>query len=68
MKANILMDQLFDINSSEICDAIDDIIELSEEPVESIRDLILQFWYQQAFTVYMICCDLAEAGTCSINC
>ena len=64
MKANILMDQLFDISSGEICD---DIV-MSDESVESIRDLIFQFWYQQAFTVYMVCCDLADAGTCSINC
>ena len=41
---------------------------LNEQPVESIRNLILQFWYQQVFTVYMVCCDLAEAGMHSINC
>ena len=40
---------------------------MSEEPVESIRDLILQFWYQQAFAVYMICCDLAEARMHSVR-
>ena len=57
-----------DINSGEICDNIDDAIELSDDPVEPIKDLILQFWYQQAFTVYMVCCDLAEARTHSINC
>ena len=68
MKANVLMDQMFDINSGMICDDIVDVVEMSEEPVESIKDLILQFWYQQAFTVYMVCCDLAEAGTCSIKC
>ena len=42
MKANVLMDQLFDNNSGEICDSI---------------------WYHQ-----VVCCDLAETGTCSINC
>ena len=68
MKANILMDQMFDIQSSEICDDIVDIIEMPEKPVESIKDLILQFWYQQVFTVYMVCCDLADTGMCSINC
>ena len=68
MKANVLMDQLFNISSGEICDNVDEVIELSDELVESIKDLILQFWYQQAFTIYMVCCDLAEAGTCSINC
>ena len=57
MKANVLMDQMFDINSGEIHDSIAD-----------IRDLILQFWYQQVFTVYMVCCDLAEVGAHSINC
>ena len=59
------MDQLVDIDSGEI---YDDTVELSDEPVESIKDLILQFWYQQVFTDYMVCCDLAEAGTYSLNC
>ena len=67
MKANVLMDQMFDIHSDKICDDIVDVVEMSEEPVESIRDLILQFWYLQAFTVYLVCCDLAEAGMHSIN-
>ena len=62
------MDQFFDINSGEIYDDTDDVVELFDEPTESIKDLILQFWYQQVFTVYMVCCDLAEAWTCSINC
>ena len=43
MKANVLIDQLFDINSGEFCGVIDDVIKLSDEPVESIKDLILQF-------------------------
>ena len=60
MKANILMDQMFDIQESS-----SDIIPI---PHESIRDLILEFWYQQVFTVHMVCCDLVEAGTRSINC
>ena len=66
MKANVLMDQMFDIHSGEICDDIVNVVEMPEELVESIRDLILQFWYQQAFTVYMVCFDLAEAGMHSI--
>ena len=60
MKANILMDQMFNIQESSL-----DIIPI---PHESIHDLILEFWYQQVFTVYMVCCDLAEARTHSINC
>ena len=68
MKANVLIYQMFDISSGDICDDIDDVIELSDEPVESMKDLILQFWYQQAFTLYMVCCNLAEAGAHSINC
>ena len=68
MKANILMDQMFDIQTNAVCGDIVDIIDLSDKPAESIKDLILQFWYQQVFTVYMVCCDLAEAGTHSINC
>ena len=66
------MDQLFDISSGEICDNDDDIVDLGDEQSESIsksiRDLILQVWYQQVFTVYLVCCDLAEAGTRSFNC
>ena len=68
MKANVLMDQMFDIHSGEICDDIGNVFKMSEELVESIRDLILQFWYQQAFTVYMVCCDPAEVGMHPINC
>ena len=67
MKANLLTDNLFDLESGEICDDVSDVIDFGEEPSESIRDLILQFW-SQLFTVYMVCCDLAEAGTHSINC
>ena len=59
MKANILMDQMFDTHES---------FDTISIPRESIRDLILKFWYQQVFTVYMVCCGLAEAGTRSINC
>ena len=68
MKANILMDRMFDIHSSKICDVLVDVAKKPKKSVESIKDLILQFWYQQAFTVYTVCCDLAAAGTCSINC
>ena len=60
MKANILMDQMFDTKESS-----SNVIPI---PHESIRDLILEFWHQQVFTVFMVCCDLAEAGTHSINC
>ena len=68
MKANTLMDQMFDIQTSEICDDITDMMDALNKPVESIKDLILEFWYQQVFTVYMVCCDLDAAGTHSINC
>ena len=60
MKANILMDQMFNINHMPNSEVV-------EHP-ESLRDLILEFWCQQVFTVYMVCHDLAEARTCSINC
>ena len=68
MKANLLLDNLFDLESSEICDNTVAVMEFNKEPVESMRDLILQFWYQQLYTVYLVCCDLAEARTHSINC
>ena len=60
MKANILMDQMFNIDHMPNSEVV-------ENP-ESLRDLILKFWYHQVFTVYKVRCDLAEAGTCSINC
>ena len=41
MKANILMDQMFDIQESSS--------GITPVPHESIRDLILEFWYQQVF-------------------
>ena len=43
MKANTLMDQMFDIQNNEVCKDVVDIIDISNKPVESIRDLILQF-------------------------
>ena len=60
MKANILMDQMFDIEGSFV----------TNRPTQSelFRDLILEFWYQQVFAVYIVCCDLVEAGTHTINC
>ena len=67
-KANLLMNNLFDIESGNICDDITDIFVLEEKHSESIRDPILNFWYKQLFTIYCVYCDLAEAGTCSINC
>ena len=51
MKANILMDQMFQIDQLLIPEVVDN--------PESFRDLILEFWYQQVFTVYKVCCDLA---------
>ena len=36
MKANILMDQMFDIQSNEICDDVIDLMDMSDIPVESI--------------------------------
>ena len=59
MKASILMDQMFDTHES---------FDTISFPCESIHDLILEFWYQQVFTVYTVCHGLAEAGTHSINC
>ena len=67
MKANILMNNLFDVQSCEICDEIPEILIVNDKP-ESLKDLILEFWYQQVFMLYYVCCDLAEAGTCSIYC
>ena len=43
MKANTLMDHMFDIQTGEICDDITDIMDASTEPVESIKDLSLNF-------------------------
>ena len=54
MKANISMNHMFNIQELS-----SDIMPI---PHKSIHDLILEFWYQQIFTVYMVCCDLAEAG------
>ena len=67
MKANVLMNNLFDMQSGEICDEIPEILIVDDKP-ESLKDLILEFWYQQVFTLYCICCDLAEAGIRSIYC
>ena len=58
MKANILMDQMFDVDYVHLSET-DNVVD-SIPSTESLRDLILQFWYQQVFTVYMVCCDLAE--------
>ena len=44
VKVNLLMNQLFDVNTGEICDDNDDIVDFDEHPgQESIRDLILHF-------------------------
>ena len=68
MKANLLMNNSFDVKSGEICDEISDVFIVDDKPRESLKDLILEFWYQQIFTIYCVCCDLAEAGTHSICC
>ena len=67
MKANVLMNNLFDVQSGAICDEILEILIVNDKP-ESLKDLILEFWYQQVFMLYCVCCDLAEAGTHSIYC
>ena len=68
MKANTIMANLFDIQSNEVCDEISEVLIVEEEPTESLKDLILEFWYKQVFTFYCVCCDLVEAGTHSIYC
>ena len=68
MKANTLMANLFNIQSNEVCDEISEVLIVDVEPIESLKDLILEFWYKQVFTFYCVCCDLAEAGTHSIYC
>ena len=60
------MDQMFDVDYVHLSEA-DNVVD-SIVSTESVRDLILQFWYQQVYTVYMVCCDLAEARTRAINC
>ena len=67
MKANVLMNNLFDVQSGEICDEIPEVLIIDDKP-ESLKDLILEFWYQQVFKLYCFYCDLAEAGTHSIYC
>ena len=52
MKANILMDRMFDIQSTEVCEEAVDIMDLSDKPAEPIKDLILQFWYQQLYSLF----------------
>ena len=71
MKANCLMANFFDIETGELCDEVSDILVTADEPpqlAESFRTLILEFWYKQVFTIYCVCCDLAEAGARSIYC
>ena len=68
MKANTIMANLFDIQSNEVCDEISEVLIVEEEPTESLKDLILEFWYKQVFTFYCVCCDLVEAGTHPIYC
>ena len=68
MKANTIMANLFDIQSNEVCDEISEVLIVEEEPTESLKDLILEFWYKQVFIFYCVCCDLAGAGAHSIYC
>ena len=68
MKANTLMANLFDIQSNVVCDEISEVLIVDEETTESLKDLILEFWYKQVFMFYCVCCDLAAARTHSIYC
>ena len=68
MKANTIMANLFDIQSNEVSEEISEVLIVEEEPTESLKDFILEFWYKQVFTFYCVCCDLVEAGTHSIYC
>ena len=68
MKANTIMANLFDIQSNEVCDVISEVLMVEEASTESLKDLILEFWYKQVFTFYCVCCDLVEARTHSIYC
>ena len=45
MKANILMDQMFETHKS---------FDTISYPHESIHDLILKFWFQQVFKIYVV--------------
>ena len=65
------MANLFDVQSGELCDEVPEVLTVLDEsspPVESLRTLILEFWYKQIFMFYGVCCDLAEAGVHSIYC
>ena len=71
MKANCLMANLFDVETGDLCDEVSDVLIVTDEsnpPAESLRTLILEFWYKQVFTFYGVCCDLAAAGVHSIYC
>ena len=67
MKANLLINNLFDVQSGEICDEISDVFIVDDKPGESLKDLILEFWYQQIFMIYCVCCDLAISQTFQMN-
>ena len=66
MKANCLMANLFDIETDQICDDVSEIVAVHDFNDKSVCDLILDFWYKQVYTIYCVCCDLAEAGAHSI--
>ena len=38
------MNNMFDVQSGEICDEIPEILIVNDKP-ESLKDLILEFWY-----------------------
>ena len=44
IKANTIMASLFDIQYNEVCDEISEVLIVDEEPTESLKDLILEFW------------------------
>ena len=62
------MANLFDIESNEVCDEISEVLIVEEELTESLKDLILEFWYKQVFMFYCVCCNLVEARIHSIYC
>ena len=70
-KANCLMANLFDVETGNLYDEVSDVLIVTDEsnpPTESLRTLILEFWYKQVFTFCGVCCDLAAAGVHSIYC
>ena len=54
MKANTIMANLFDIQSNEVSEEISEVLIVKEEPTESLKDLILEFWYKQVFLLCLL--------------